>query len=359
MEIKAADHIRFLRKQKGLTQEQLAEAVGVSVAAVSKWEQGQSLPEIPMLIELADFFDCSVDALLGYALRANDRESVGERLKMLRRTEKIDEGVAEAEKALKKYPNTFSVVYESAMTFDFAGMKRKDKAMLRRALDLLSHAGRLLPQNTDPAISELSIKLCMADILLEMEEFDRALAALKANNACGFLDGQIGHLLAGIRERREESVSYLSMALLRGLTTLIRVGCGFASVYEARGDTRSALDILQWLLTMLTGLKKPGRIGELDKISAILIAARAQLFYSSGDMDAAREELARAKALAADYDAAPSHKAANVRFFEGAETVNIYSELGSSAMEAAHQTFMGDEGTERQETFWQGVARPA
>ena len=47
MENRIAEQIRFYRKQKGLTQEQLAEAMGVSVAAVSKWEQGQSLPEIP------------------------------------------------------------------------------------------------------------------------------------------------------------------------------------------------------------------------------------------------------------------------------------------------------------------------
>ena len=352
MENKIADHIRFYRKQKGLTQEQLAEAMGVSVAAVSKWEQGQSLPEIPMLMELADFFDLSVDALLGYQLRANDRGSVSKRLKALRREEKMDEGVSEAEKALQKFPNTFTVVYESAMTFDFAGMKRGDKALLRRSLDLLTHAIRLLPQNTDPNISELSIRISMAEVLLEMGEFDRALAILKANNACGFLDAQIGNLLSGLKGRREEGVPYLSMALLRGLTTLVRVGGGFAGVYEARGDTRSALDILQWLLTVLSGLKKPGEVGELDKIGAIFTAARAQLLLSSGEGGAARRELAQAKALAAAYDAAPSHRATNLRFYEGEETVSIYSELASSAMEAAHASFVGDEGSETLEAFW-------
>ena len=40
MENRVAEQIRFYRKQKGLTQEQMAEAMGVSVAAVSKWEQG-------------------------------------------------------------------------------------------------------------------------------------------------------------------------------------------------------------------------------------------------------------------------------------------------------------------------------
>ena len=43
MENRIADQIRFHRKQKGMTQEQLAEAMGISVAAVSKWEQGDSL----------------------------------------------------------------------------------------------------------------------------------------------------------------------------------------------------------------------------------------------------------------------------------------------------------------------------
>lgn len=103
MENHVADQIRFYRRQEGLTQEQLAEAMGVSVAAVSKWEQGQSLPEIPMLMELADFFDLSVDALLGYRLRSNDRKSVSERLKVLRREDRYDEGLAEAEKARKSF----------------------------------------------------------------------------------------------------------------------------------------------------------------------------------------------------------------------------------------------------------------
>ena len=199
MENRIAEQIHFYRKQKGLTQEQLAEAMGVSVAAVSKWEQGQSLPEIPMLMELADFFDLSVDALLGYRLRANDRKSIVERMKRLRREDNYDEGIAEAEKALQKFPNTFSVVYECSKLFEMAGLKRQDKKMQSRSLDLLSHAIRLLSQNSDPEISEMSLRLDMANVLLDMEDWERALALFKENNACGLLDDQIGCLLAGVR----------------------------------------------------------------------------------------------------------------------------------------------------------------
>ena len=352
MENHVADQIRFYRRQEGLTQEQLAEAMGVSVAAVSKWEQGQSLPEIPMLMELADFFDLSVDALLGYRLRSNDRKSVSERLKVLRREDRYDEGLAEAEKALQKFPNTFTVVYECAKLFEIAGGTWKDKALQRRALDLLTHAIRLLPQNSDPQVSEMSLRLDMANVLLDMEDWERALALFKENNACGLLDDQIGCLLALVKERREEGVPYLSMALLRAVTSLVRVCDGFANVFEARKDMKSAIDILQWKHSVLSGLRKKGTVSELDKISATSHAALARLLYDCRDLGGANDELKTAKALGAAYDAAPSHSARNVRFYEGVEHVGIYSDFGRSAMDAALDAFLGDDSTEKLEAFF-------
>ena len=65
MTIQLAEQIRSFRKKRALTQEQLAEAMGVSTGAVYKWEAGLSQPELSMLLELADFFDTSVDVLLG------------------------------------------------------------------------------------------------------------------------------------------------------------------------------------------------------------------------------------------------------------------------------------------------------
>ena len=57
--------IQLLRKQKNITQETLAAEMGVSVAAVSKWENGNSMPDIIMLCALADFFRVTTDELLG------------------------------------------------------------------------------------------------------------------------------------------------------------------------------------------------------------------------------------------------------------------------------------------------------
>ena len=168
----------------------------------------------------------------------------------------------------------------------------------------------------------------MANVLLDMEDWERALALFKENNACGLLDDQIGCLLALVKERREEGVPYLSMALLRAVTSLVRVCDGFANVFEARKDMKSAIDILQWKHSVLSGLRKKGTVSELDKISAASHAALARLLYDCRDLGGANDELKTAKALGAAYDAAPSHSARNVRFYEGVEHVGIYSDFG-------------------------------
>ena len=55
-----------LRKQREMTQEQIAEVLGVSCQAVSKWETNTSYPDISLLPIIADYFGVSVDCLLGH-----------------------------------------------------------------------------------------------------------------------------------------------------------------------------------------------------------------------------------------------------------------------------------------------------
>lgn len=61
-----SNNIVNLRHKKGITQEALADFIGVTKASVSKWETKQSMPDITLLPQLAAFFDVTVDELLGY-----------------------------------------------------------------------------------------------------------------------------------------------------------------------------------------------------------------------------------------------------------------------------------------------------
>ena len=61
--------IRDQRKARNLTQQDLAQAANVTVQAVSKWEIGQSLPDVALLPDIADFLGLTLDALFGRAAR--------------------------------------------------------------------------------------------------------------------------------------------------------------------------------------------------------------------------------------------------------------------------------------------------
>lgn len=59
-----ADRIQYLRKQKGYSQEELADKVGVSRQAVSKWESEQSTPDLEKVIAMSELFEVTTDYIL-------------------------------------------------------------------------------------------------------------------------------------------------------------------------------------------------------------------------------------------------------------------------------------------------------
>lgn len=64
--IHLADNISSLRRKKKITQEQLAEFVGVTKASVSKWEKGETSPDIERCQKLADLYDTTIDNLVNF-----------------------------------------------------------------------------------------------------------------------------------------------------------------------------------------------------------------------------------------------------------------------------------------------------
>ena len=65
--LRLSDNLVRLRHEKGVTQEEVADFIGVTKASVSKWEKGQSLPDILLLPQLAAYFDVTLDDLMGYS----------------------------------------------------------------------------------------------------------------------------------------------------------------------------------------------------------------------------------------------------------------------------------------------------
>ena len=63
-QMKIGNFLRELRKEKELTQEQLAEKFGVSSRSVSRWENGNTMPELGILVELADYYEVDIKEII-------------------------------------------------------------------------------------------------------------------------------------------------------------------------------------------------------------------------------------------------------------------------------------------------------
>ena len=70
-----SDRIQALRRSRGITQEQLADAVGVSRQAVSKWEAEQASPDLERIVAMAEFFEVTTDYLLRGIAPAKEQRS--------------------------------------------------------------------------------------------------------------------------------------------------------------------------------------------------------------------------------------------------------------------------------------------
>ena len=333
MEMMLAENIRRFRKERSLTQEQLSEVLGVTAGAVYKWEAKLSVPDLDLIMEMADFFDTSVDVLLGYEMKDNGLETTVKRLQEYRRR-KDKTGLMEAEKALKKYPHSFDIVRECAALYRGFGVELKDKELYRRALELQERSLLLIGQNTDPEISEQTIYGNMATTYLGLDETDKAIELLKAHNAGGLYNHEIGRILA-MSDRTEEAAPFLSEALAKTLSNLINTVTGYMNVFVSREDFASAEAILHWGIETLLGLRKENKANFFDKVNSAMLAALAFTQLKQGRSDEACGSLRKARELAEFFDASPSYDESDIRFIDRIEGASAHDDIGVTAIDAA------------------------
>lgn len=315
MEIRLGQQIRALRKEAELTQEQLAEALGVSVSAVHKWESGKSNPELEMLVEIAAFFETSVDVLLAYRWQRSGTKDAVERVRQLILEKHFEDAVAEAERAMKKFPNNFEVVYQGAMaylewshTFDMnGGIKDWHKKAHTRGEEVFKHALELLPQNKDPEISRVSLSRQFAEFHEFCMYIYRAIDVLKETNVCGINNALIGHMYVSYIHEPEKAEEYLSKAYTAVLRDMDMVIIAFAEILAHRGDYENALACVEWSRELVNGIQPEGNVTDLDRYDIFLDMSCANIYCAAGDAENTKRYLMRALKNAIRFDAAAPH----------------------------------------------------
>ena len=112
MDITISENLRQYRKNKGNTQEELAEHLGISIQAVSKWERNEGFPDITLLPKIAFYYNVSVDDLLGVGKIQMDKKVAEyfEKDDAYQRKGEFDKNRALWAEAFKEFPNNYSVM---------------------------------------------------------------------------------------------------------------------------------------------------------------------------------------------------------------------------------------------------------
>ena len=112
MQLLIGNTIKYLRREKGITQEDLAEVLGVSCQSVSRWENNTCYPDIELLPTIANFFGITVDNLLGVD-DAAESEKVEKYLSDFQNAISrgdIDECIKIARAGVAEYPNNYKLL---------------------------------------------------------------------------------------------------------------------------------------------------------------------------------------------------------------------------------------------------------
>jgi len=129
-----AENLKLLRKQNNWTQEEMAEIIGVSPQSISKWERGDTYPDITLLPALANLFKVSIDALVGMD-KINEAEIRNSIFITGHQHLQNGDGASAIEvytNALKIYPNDYGMMSDLALVLSF----ENDSTKLEQAATL-------------------------------------------------------------------------------------------------------------------------------------------------------------------------------------------------------------------------------
>lgn len=342
MKINLAENIRTFRKQKNMTQEELAERLNVSVGVISKWERGASEPEISVLTDMASVFGLSVDALIGYEALADSPKKIANEISRLKKANELDKAIELADEALKKYPNNLNVVYYSAKLFYICGMIKKGDYN-DKAISLFNKALGLLDQDYEKEITEIDVKKELALCLDSAGRYSEAVDLLKSCNVDGLNNDLIGMIYINEMGQYEEGIKYLAEGFVTILEKAVRVYYGFANAYSETGKAEMALKATDSFIDFMDAIKiDRSKTTYFTKFQAILYTNNALIHKKNGEIDKCRLALKKSLSYALEYDKTPGNTADNIMFVsEIKEKATAFDEFYSmTAMDAVRDVLL-------------------
>ena len=177
------------RHKRGITQEDLASYLGVSKAAVSKWETGTAYPDILLLPRLASFFNISIDNLMGYdpQMSPEDIRTLYRKLSDEFSSLPFDSVIEHCQDIVRKYYSCFPLLFQIASLLVnhcmLAESSQKKEQILEQALALFI---RIKTESSDVRLGNYALNM-EAYCLLSLNRPEEVLNIL-SENSCLHLD---------------------------------------------------------------------------------------------------------------------------------------------------------------------------
>lgn len=293
IDLQLSQNIVRLRREKNVTQEALAAHIGVTKGAVSKWENGSTLPDLATLPLLAAYFDVSVDALLGYTPQLT-REQIKEHYQDFARDfseRPFEEVFAEVQALVKEYYACYPLLYQMGVL-------------------LLNHFMLAATPDAQQAV------LGYMDTLLERvqsESDDSALAA----------DARVLQAIVWLQQGRSEEVVAVLETLADPTRLTDNVSAVLISAYLMRGDLDKANAQAQLAMYL--------------SLLALVNHSMRFLMIHAQDEAAFRETVARIDAVVAAYDLVHLHPNSVLQFRYQAAVVALQQGNAAEALRQLEQ----------------------
>lgn len=321
------ENLKELRLEKGLTQERLADFFGVAFQTVSKWERGESYPDIAMLPDIAGFFGVSVDDLLGVSRAENEEEIVSDVEKYYNYVNDMDKKHSLAEEMIKKHPNDYRV------QFVYMGdlICRTNEENLKENFPKIRSIYDNIQDNCFNDEVRIGSKNLMASFYCRISEYD--------NSFVTFDDAKsIVEQLPKMRDCKEavqkclyihdEEKRHIYSAKL--LDTEISELCGdlwqhvFFDCFGNNGEYKTGkypkeyiIEILEIIVDLIDKLYDDGNYGSMWRTISYDYGHLGHLYFEIGNEQKALEKLKKAAELSKAFDNSDRITTMHSRLFEG------------------------------------------
>lgn len=235
--LKLSDNIIRLRHEQKITQEELADFLGVTKASVSKWENAQSTPDLMLLLQLAAFFDMTIDELIGYdpqLSREQIRRFYSELVKDFAKRP-FHEAVERTRTLAHRYYSCHSFLLQLCVLYlnhyMLAESEEEQKQLLEEAV---SWCGHILGNCSDVGICGDALTL-KAGISLQLGKIDETIAMLEPSSDPARLARQDGAILVQAYQMAgeyEKARSYIQAGEYLDLLNLVSDAMMSLALYQ-------------------------------------------------------------------------------------------------------------------------------